>query len=171
MDLHPPQIFLDLDCSDIRYTHHASSLFRNILTAEDNFLRGYSDPSKKKGLLRNRTGMGELDFWYATALPGRFCKYYSHGIVKFGTYLRWLRCAKAGWTIDIRLGKYIDLLVKYIFLNDDYNWSLLRQKAWKLLLRLRLRPYQALIFFNESWNIMIRDGKQRSFANFSSDWK
>ena len=44
-------------------------------------------------------------------------------------------------------------------------------KAWKLLLRLRLRPYQALIFFNESWNIMIRDGKQRSFANFSSDWK
>ena len=84
MDLHPPQIVLDLDCSDIRYMHHASSLFRNILTAEDNFLRGYSDPSKKKGLLRNRTGMGELDFWYATAMPGRFCKYSSHG-------LRWLK--------------------------------------------------------------------------------
>ena len=30
--------------------------------------------------------------------------------------------------------------------------GLLGQKAWKLLLRLRLRPYQALIFFNESWN-------------------
>ena len=40
----------------------------------------YSDPPKKVEHLRNRTGLGELDFWYATALPGMFCKYSSHGL-------------------------------------------------------------------------------------------
>ena len=77
---------------------------------------------------------------------------------------------KAGWTLDIRLGKSIDLLVKYIFLmmisTDLYcvkrlgncysDWDSDRIKH---------------LSFSMNLGIMIRDGKQRSFANFSSDWK
>lgn len=79
--LFPPQVFLDVDCSDVKYTNSASRLFRNILTAEDNYLRGYSDPSEINRILQNKTGLDDLEIQLSTMLPGKFCEYHGHGYV------------------------------------------------------------------------------------------
>ena len=77
-------MFLDVDCSDIRYTDSASRLFRNILTAEDSYLRGYSDPSEINNILQNKTGLDNFTIQLMSTLPGKLCEFYGHGSVWVG---------------------------------------------------------------------------------------
>ena len=80
----PSQVFLDVDCSDIKYTNSASSLFRDILAEEDNYLRGYSDPSQINKILQNKTGLDDFSIRLNMMLPGKFCEFYGDGVIWVG---------------------------------------------------------------------------------------
>ena len=77
-------MFLDVDCSDIKYTDYASRIFRDILTAEDIYLRGYSDPSEINTILQNKTRLDDFSIQLNMMLPGKFCEFYGHGHVWVG---------------------------------------------------------------------------------------
>ena len=70
------QVYIDQDCSAIKYSHSASPIFQNILKAEDDYRRGYKDQREKLELLQNLTDIDSGTLSLLDMVPGHLCQFY-----------------------------------------------------------------------------------------------
>jgi len=72
------QVFIDVDCGDWAGYYSASSLFKDILKAEDVYKRGYKDSSEKRDLIMNITGLDSFTLSLLGTVPGKLCEFYGN---------------------------------------------------------------------------------------------
>ena len=80
------QVYIEADCSDEGY-YSASSIFQNILRAEDVYRRGYKDPSEKHEALLNLTNIDSFTLSLLGTMPGQLCEFYGTGFGRGGYQL------------------------------------------------------------------------------------
>ena len=67
--------------------YSASSIFQNILRAEDVYRRGYKDPSEKHEALLNLTNIDSFTLSLLGTMPGQLCEFYGTGFGRGGYQL------------------------------------------------------------------------------------
>ena len=82
------QVYIDADCSDVKTSHSASRIFRNILKAEDDYRRGYTDPSEKQELIQNITKIDSFTLSLMGTVPGKLCELFGNGFGRGGFRLQ-----------------------------------------------------------------------------------
>jgi len=227
---------------------------RDILKAEDDYRRGYKDPSEKRELIQNLTNIDSFTLSLLGTVPGKLCEFYGSGFGRGGYELQRACRANpnnpAGYLLSRSLpSKYTlpiptnrtqnpeealegSLLLFFTMNKTDFHpitppdiipsmasgWKSYLKEAFcrsvepfsevfdtrpkprveteegetwlkpekenfddpvhrpPTCLRLPTTTYCARLYdshtcSNKAWKLNIRDGEQRSFAYFSSDWK
>ena len=81
-------MYIEADCSDVKNVGSASRIFRDILKAEDDYRRGYKDPSEKRELIQNLTNIDSFTLSLLGTVPGNLCEFYGSGFGRGGYELQ-----------------------------------------------------------------------------------
>merc|ERR1712172_453808 len=82
------QVYIDADCSDVSNVGSASRIFRNILKAEDDYRRGYTNPSEKREIIQNLTKIDSFTLSLLGTVPGKLCEMFGSGFGRGGYELQ-----------------------------------------------------------------------------------
>merc|ERR1719234_1006355 len=83
------QVYIDADC---KTSYSASTIFKNILKAEDAYRRGYKDDMEKHEIILNLTNIDSFTLSFLGTVPGKLCEFVGNGFGRDGGELMRKAC-------------------------------------------------------------------------------